>query len=230
MLAPDGPLGDRVFAVVDPAAERVIRTVEQPSLLGCEARWDNGRLSIEIDGDWVSAEVEPGGHQVELDYWGRPAAMEVVEGPWAREFSRLLGRPVVLARSTNPGSVVFGGPVTIATTGSLRRLAEESGTLVDERRFRSTLTIDTGDTSAHIEDAWLGHELEIGAARLRVTGGIPRCAVIDLDPDTGASGTSLLKTLARYRLRAGEIEFGVYADVIRPGIVSRGDRARVLDR
>ncbi|MDJ0324737.1 MOSC domain-containing protein [Cryobacterium sp. PH31-AA6] len=227
-LEPDGPVGDRVFAVVDLEAGRVVRTIEQPSLLGCEARWGSGVLSVEIDGEWISAEVEPSGNQVALDYWGRTARMEVIEGPWASEFSRFLGRRVVLARSAVPGTVVFGGSVTIATSGSLNRLAAESGTMVDARRFRSTLTIDTGDAAAHVEDAWIGRELEIGTARLRVSSGVPRCAVIDLDPDTGVSGTSLLKTLAGYRLRAGEIEFGVYAEVIRPGIVSGGDLARVL--
>ena len=227
-LEPDGPVGDRVFAVVDLEAGRILRTIEQPSLLGCEARWGNGVLSVEIDGEWITAELQRSGHEVGLDYWGRTARMEVVEGPWASEFSRFLGRRVALARSVVAGTVVYGGPVTIATTGSLRRLADESGSDVDERRFRSTLTIDTGDAAAHVEDAWIGRELEIGTARLRVSSGIPRCAVIDLDPDTGVAGTSLLKTLAGYRLRAGEIEFGVYAEVIRPGIVSGGDLARVL--
>jgi uncharacterized protein YcbX len=56
-----------------------------------------------------------------------------------------------------------------------------------------------------------------------VKGGIPRCAVIDIDPDTGVRGTHLLKTLAGYRLQASDIFFGAYADVMRPGAVSVGD-------
>lgn len=227
LLQSDGPVGDRVFAVVDPDGGQVLKTVEHPSLLSCEARWDNGVLSVGIGGRQVAAEPEMSGEYLTLDYWGRASRMEVVNGPWAGEFSRLLGRSVALARSVVAGGVVFGASVTIATTSSLRRLARESGIAVDERRFRSTFTIDTGDAAAHVEDSWAGRELELEGARLLVKGGVPRCAVIDLDPDTGARGTSLLKTLAGYRLDAGEILFGVYAEVIRAGNVTRGDQARL---
>lgn len=228
LLQADGPVGDRVFAVVDLAGGRVLRTVEHPSLLTCEARWADGLLSVEIDGRRITAEPEMSGRYLALDYWGRDTPMEVVDGPWAGVFSRLLGRSVTLARSAVTGSVVFGDAVTVATTSSIRRLALESGIAVDARRFRSTFTIDTGDSAAHVEDSWAGRELELGGARVLVKGGIPRCAVIDLEPDTGARGTSLLKTLAGYRLDSGEIWFGVYAEVIRPGTVSRGDQARLV--
>jgi len=228
VLEAAGPVGDRVFAVIDPHERSVVKTVEHPSLLSCEARWDRGTLSVEFDGRVVAAEPEMSGHFLEVDYWGRPTSMEVVNGPWAREFSELLGRDVALARSAVAGGVVFGDSVTLATTSSLRRLALESGITVDARRFRSTFTIDTGDSAAHVEDSWAGRELELGGARLLVGGGVPRCAVIDLEPGRGARGTSLLKTLARYRLNAGEISFGVYARVIRPGTVARGDRAQLV--
>ena len=46
--------------------------------------------------------------------------------------------------------------------------------------------------------------------------------------DYGASGTNLLKTLARYRLSGSDIPFGVNAQVIRPGSVGRGDPVRLL--
>jgi uncharacterized protein YcbX len=153
--------------------------------------------------------------------------MQVVEGPWATEFSLLLGRRVILTRSAVAGSVVYGDSVTISTTSSLDRLALESKMAVDPRRFRATFTIDTGDADAHVEDFWAGRELELGGARLLVKGGIPRCAVIDIDPGTGVRGTHLLKTLATYRLQASDIMFGAYAEVLRPGRVSVGDDVRL---
>lgn len=226
-LAADGPVGDREFAVVDLNGGQILKTVENPALVGCEAHWAHGTLSVEIDGQRIVAEPVPTGEQLQLEYWGRGTPMQVVEGPWASEFSRLLGRSVALARSMVAGGVVYADMVTISTTSSLKRLADESGKTVDTRRFRSTFTIDTGSADAHVEDSWAGRELELGDARLRVTGGIPRCAVIDIDPDTGARGTHLLKTLARYRLQENDIMFGVYAEVIRPGTVSVGDQARL---
>ncbi|WP_104081750.1 MOSC domain-containing protein [Cryobacterium sp. Y11] len=227
LLAVDGPIGDRDFAVVDRDAGTILKTVEHPLLVTCEAQWVDGVLAVKLDGRRVAAEPEMTGEYLDLDYWGRSTAMHVVAGPWAREFSQLLGRSVILTRSVTAGAVVYGDSVTISTTSSLARLAAESGIAVDPRRFRSTFTIDTGDADAHVEDSWAGRELELGGARLLVKGGIPRCAVIDIDPDTGARGTRLLKTLAGYRLQASDIMFGVYAEVIRPGTVSVADGVRL---
>jgi uncharacterized protein YcbX len=226
-FALDGPVGDRVFAAVDLTRGVVLKTVQNPALLGCSARWEDGVLSIDIGGERHSAVPRPVGPRIELDYWGRPSALRVVEGPWAAPLSALLGREVVLARAEIPGAVVYGDAVSIATTGSLRRLADAAGHDVDARRFRSNLEIDTGDAEPHLEDGWAGRELAVGGVVLRVAEGIPRCAVIDLDPATGASGTRLLPSLAGYRLAAGAIPFGVYARVVRAGVISRGDAVRV---
>ena len=228
LLEAHGPAEDRLFAVVDLADGRVLKTVEHPLLLTCRAQWDDGVLSVDIGGRQVAATPEFNGQKLTLDYWGRAVDMHVVGGPWALAFSRLLGKDVALAQINAPGGVVYGDSVTIVTTSSLRRLADEAGTTVDSRRFRSTFTLDTGDAAAHVEDSWAGRELDLGSARLLVAGGIPRCAVIDLDPDTGARGTNLLKTLARYRMSGSDIPFGVYAQVIRPGIVGCGDEVRLV--
>ncbi|TFD23386.1 MOSC domain-containing protein [Cryobacterium sp. TMS1-13-1] len=228
LLEVHGPAGDRLFAVVDLADGRVLKTVEHPLLLTCRARWDDGVLSVGLGGRQVAATPELNGQNLTLDYWGRAVCMHVVGGPWARAFSRLLGKDVALAQINAPGGLVYGDSITIVTTSSLRRLADEAAATVDARQFRATFTIDTGDAAAHVEDSWAGREMDLGRARLLVGAGIPRCAVIDLEPDTGASGTNLLKTLARYRLSGSDIPFGVYAQVIRPGIVGCGDQVRVL--
>jgi uncharacterized protein YcbX len=226
--SPDGPEGDREFAVVDVAARRVLKTVENPALLSCEAHWRDGVLSIDVDGETHTARPRPVGPPVDLDYWGRAASVRIVDGPWAAPLSRLLGREVRVARAASPGALVYGDPVSIVTTGSLARLAEVSGGAVDERRFRANLVVDTGDAEAHAEDGWAGRELEAGTVRLRVADSIARCAVIDVDPRSATSGSRLLRSLADYRLRAGEIGFGVYATVLRPGVITRGDAVRVV--
>lgn len=227
-LTADGPVADRIFAVVDVARGCVLKTVEHPSLVSCEANWQGGVLSVQIGGRQIAAEPATDGARLTVDYWGRAVSMQVVSGPWAEEFSRLLGSQVALARITGPGGVVYGDSVTIATTSSLEKLARESGTHVDARRFRATFTIDTGLADAHVEDSWEGREIDLGGARLLVGAGIPRCAVIDLDPQTGVRGTNLLKTLAGYRLDAGEILFGAYARVVRPGTVTLDDRVQLV--
>lgn len=52
---------------------------------------------------------------------------------------------------------------------------------------------------------------------------IPRCRVIDLDPDTGMRRTDAMRALADYRRQGNEVVFGVDAVVTKPGRVYLGD-------
>ncbi|MET4780894.1 MOSC domain-containing protein [Glaciihabitans sp. UYNi722] len=221
-LALDGPLGDRLFCLVDLQRGRVLRTVDNPALLATTARWQHGQLRVEIDGRVVTAEPRSTGKKLTLEYWGRPAEVEVVDGPWADAYSAYLGRDVAFTRAVRSGELVYGASVTLITTGALRLLEEKLGHGVDSSRFRANLVIDSDDLEPHVEDSWTGGELHIGSARLRVMDAVDRCAVIDFDPATGASGSHLLTTLAGYRLRSGTIDFGMYAEVTSPGLVERG--------
>ncbi len=228
-LTPEGPAGDRVFCLVDPARGRVLRTVENPTLLQCAAGWRDGVLTVDLPECTVEGVPSPTGELLKADYWGRNAALELLDGPWAGAFSRHLGYDVRLARSLNAGEVVYGAPVTLVTTGSMRLLSEKVGREVESARFRSTFLVDTGDDEPHVEDSWVGRELRIGGATVMVRGVVPRCAVVDVDPMTGLGDLALLHTLGGYRRGAGEINFGVDAMVTASGGVRTGDRA-VLER
>lgn len=52
---------------------------------------------------------------------------------------------------------------------------------------------------------------------------IPRCDVIDLDPDTGIRRTDAMRALADSRRQGNEVVFGVDAVVTKPGRVYVGD-------
>ncbi len=223
-LALDGPAGDRVFCLVDPARRRVLRTVENPSLVRATATWDAGVLSVDLPGSTVEGAPTPTGEVLKVDYWGRSAAVETVEGPWAQAFSDYLGYAVVLARSVSPGEVVYGASVTVLTTGSMRLLSERLGRDVDSARFRSTFLVES-DGEPHVEDSWVGRELRLGEAAVMVRGTVPRCAVVDLDPETGVRDAPVLKALAGYRRGLQDVHFGVDAVVVAPGAVSVGDPA-----
>jgi uncharacterized protein len=222
LLDAGGPAGDRVFCLVDPATDRCLRTVENPTLLRTSVSWDGTMLSAELPSGTVTGEPVPTGRIHRVDYWERTAAVEVVDGPWAAAYSGHLGRDVVLARSA-PGDVVYGGPVTLVTSTSLARLAGELGVPVDAARFRATFELDVGDLAPHTEDDWVGRRVRLGDAEVRVRGLVPRCAVVDLDPATGVRDLALLKALAGYRRTEGAVTFGVDADVTVPGRVRTGD-------
>lgn len=219
-LDAQGPVGDRGYCLVDPAAGRVLRTVQNPSLVAVTARLDGRRLEVVLpDGGRAEAEPAPTGETLVCDYWGRPVSLELVDGPHSELFSSYLGRPVRLARAPR-GGVVFAGSVTIVSTASLADLAAAADAEVEAARFRATVVVDA--ERPFEEDSWTGREIRIGDARLRVGVPIPRCAVIDIHPVTGLRDGRLLKTLASYRPlnAAGEPAFGMYAEVTHPGVVS----------
>jgi len=222
-LEPDGPVGDRAFCLVDRERGRVVRTVGAPALVATTTTWSAGVLTSTLPDRTVEGVPGSTGETVKVDYWGRTVALDVVAGPWAAAFSTYLGTEVVLARATAPGDVVYAGPVSLVTTSSIALLAERSGRPVDPVAFRSTFVVDTDDLPAHVEDGWAGGTLRLGDAVVEVRSALPRCAVVDLDPETGERAHPLLATLAGYRRRGGEVLFGVDAVVRVPGRVSAGD-------
>src|SRR5450759_5831688 len=52
-LTAEGPVGDRVFCLVDRSHARVLRTAENPALLRSSARWEAGVLSVDLQGHIV---------------------------------------------------------------------------------------------------------------------------------------------------------------------------------
>jgi len=228
-LTAEGPDGDRVFCLVDPSRGRVVRTVEAPALMTTAVHWDGTTLTARLPGAQSSGVPRPSGQRLRVDYWGRQADLEVVEGPWADAFSRLLDREVVLARTCRAGEVVYAGPVSLVTSSSIRRLAEASGHRVDPAAFRATVAVDTGPAAPHVEDGWTGRRLRLGEAEVEVRGPLPRCAVVDRDPVSGERAAGLLACLGGYRRVAGEILFGVHAVVTRPGRVVAGDPVAVRE-
>jgi uncharacterized protein YcbX len=223
-LSAGGPAGDRVFALVDPSRGRVLRTVENPSLLATVPHWEAGVLSVDFGDHTVSGVPAASGEVLTVDYWGRAATVQACTGPWSEAYSRHLGYEVVLAHATTAGEVVYGACVTLVTTASMQLLDEHLGASVDSSRFRSTFLLDTADRAPHVEDSWVGAKLQIGGATVQVRASVPRCAVIDLDPATGRADAPVLATLSGYRRGHGEITFGVDAIVTTAGRVRNGDQ------
>lgn len=215
-----GAVGDRAFCLVDPSGARVLRTVQHPSLLAVTARVDDAVLSLTLpSGETVSATPERTGESLTCDYWGRAVELDLLDGPHAAAMGDLLDLDVRLAAAPR-GGVVFGAPITVIGTASLRACADALGEAVDPARFRATLVVETDEP--WVEDSWLGSEVPVGDARLRIGGPVPRCAVIDHHPATGEKDLRLLKALAQIRPtnRAGEPMFGVYAECVAPGVVA----------
>jgi len=222
-----GPVGDRAFCVVDVERRKVLRTIDNRALVAVRSSWDGETLELELpSGAAVSGPADPTDETVTCDYWGRTVTHRLTSGPHSELLSEHLGKPVRLAASPR-GGVVYGAPVSILTTASLRELGERTGRddlLETVSRFRMTMVVDAGET-AYVEDSWFGREVKLGDAVVRVRTAVGRCGQIDLDPATGEKDGSLLKALAGYRpTTGGEPWLGVDAEVVVPGTVHVGDQ------
>lgn len=222
-----GPVGDRVFCLIDLARDRVLRTVENPTLFQTVASWDDGVLSVTLPGATAAGVPTCAGEIRTLDYWGRRVRLELLDGPWAAAYSAHLGHDVALARPIEGDAVVYGARVSLVTTGSLDELSRRVRTPVLDSQFRATFTVHTD--APHREDAWIGHRLTLGRAEIEVRSTMPRCRVIDLDPASGAPRTEAMRTLAHYRRQRNEVVFGVDAVVTKPGRVHLGDDVAPCD-
>jgi uncharacterized protein YcbX len=131
------------------------------------------------------------------------------------------GAPVELMQLNN--GIFDDGALAIITTGSIDTVTGEAGVGNDPRRFRPNLLIETPDGAPFPEDSWVGQRLRIGegedAPAVAVCTRDVRCAMLNLDPDTGVQDPRLLKTAVRLNQNCT----GVYATTIRTGMVRVGD-------
>lgn len=252
-LWPDGVVGDRLFCLLDELTGQVVRTAENAGVLACRATWCAPELTIDTPIGSATGTV-CAGRAVVGNYWGRPAPLSTVEGPWTALLRRYLGRDVTLCRVTRPGSVIWSGAVSIVTRSSVADLAarldpplagQPDGphrqvdanevTTHTASRFRATFVV-AGDEPAFAENDWAGRRLRIGGTAggndgvlVTVRGPMPRCAVVDRDPRSGHRDARVLATLAADRTVDGDIAFGVQGDVVRGGVVARGDAVVLVD-
>ncbi|MCF2526777.1 MOSC domain-containing protein [Yinghuangia soli] len=197
---------------------------------------DAHELAAEILGRPATLHARrPAGDQA---YYRRPAPED---GDWQTWLEQLFGvetgaelpdlgalPPVLWESQTLPGTHFDAFPlmaVTDRTLESLRKLSP--GSDADVRRFRPNLVISVPEEveGDFPELAWVGREVQIGTAVLRIESACPRCVMIshpvplaDLPADR-----ALLRTV---HAKTGH-NVGVYASVVRPGVLGLDDAVAV---
>jgi uncharacterized protein len=227
-LGLDGIPGDRAFAVLDKLG-RLVNGKRAGTLatVRVEHDRDTGMLSMWLPDGSVARGVPAAGDQIEAIFFGRPRPARAVDGPWSAALARWSGVPLRLV-AMDPGEGTDRGPTaTLLSTAALDDLASAGGASepLDRRRFRMTFGID--GVPAYAEDGWIGRDIRLGEAIVRVAGNVGRCAVTTHDPDTGRRSFDTLHALQHHRghLATSEpLPFGVWADVVRAGPVAVGDR------
>jgi uncharacterized protein len=139
--------------------------------------------------------------------------------------SHTLGQPVTLAHEA---SVLHldAGPVHLLTTAALAWLrAALPDVYADERRFRPNLVIDVPGAT-QVERGWLGKTLSVGnAVRLRVSAATERCGMVAFAQVGLPDDARILRCITQ----EAALHFGVYAEVLVPGRIKRGDRVVVVN-
>ena len=117
-------------------------------------------------------------------------------------------------------------PLSIFAVQTARRLGEETGVAVDERRFRANIYVDLVASNGFAEDGLVGRSLRIGSkVVVSILQRDARCMMITLDPDTGEKTPAILKKVAQ----AHDGMAGVYGALMAEGMLHRGDPVEVLD-
>lgn len=114
--------------------------------------------------------------------------------------------------------------VSLINLASVDELSAEIGQRVDPLRFRGNLHLAGLDP--WIEATWLNRLIAIGDTHLRVVKTTRRCLATHVDPDRGERDLDVLGTLRRLR---GDLDCGVYAEVVRGGPVRPGDPVELID-
>lgn len=117
-------------------------------------------------------------------------------------------------------------PISLFSTQTVRQLGDELGSELDKRRFRANIYLNLTSGTGFGEDEFVGRTLRIGQkTSVAVTGRDARCKMITLDADTGQAYPDVMKQLAR----AHDGKAGIYAVVLREGMIRPGDEIVLLD-
>ena len=164
------------------------------------------------DGDLVQAHVLSAAGRAQLAAW-----LAAYMGAEAR------GTPIL---HYVPGHVfgdMRGKVISLINQASLAALETAVGARRHKRRFRANIWFS--GTAAWAEHEWLGREVLIGGARLRITRRIPRCAATEVNPETAMRDAN---PVAELRAAFGHTDLGVYAEVLEGGRIGMGDAIELL--
>lgn len=217
---------DRRFAVAhDPAGSdhdpgawqprrAYLHLARDEKLAQLRVRFDDaeGVLTIERDGKQVARGkvTEP---------LGRTLVGQFFSGFMA---GSLRGAPRVVEASGQPftdADEPFVSIVGLESIADLERVVREP---VDRRRFRANLHVEGLPPWSELD--WVGKEISLGQARLRIEERIERCAATNVNPETAARDLNIPLALQRGYSHA---DTGIYARVIEGGAIAVGDALKI---
>jgi uncharacterized protein len=223
-----GVIENRMFYLVDESGS-MVNGKRLGILSSVRADYDPATTRLRMtfpDGSQVCEVVELGA-DVETRLLSRRPTARLVLGPWSQAISDYTEMELRLVRAdVVDGGVDRGakGSVSLISEASVTRLQSlAGGRSVDSRRFR--MLVEVAGPEAHTEDGWVGRTVRIGEALVGMRGHVGRCLVTSQSPDTGVVDLPTLELLSyrRGRETTEPLAFGVFGEVLEPGVVRVGD-------
>lgn len=113
--------------------------------------------------------------------------------------------------------------ISLINLASLRDYEAKVGARRHRRRFRANIWFS--GAPAWSERSWIGQDIQVGGAVLRITKPINRCAATEVNPETAERDADPLTEL---RALYGHVELGVHAEVVEGGRFGVGDAIELL--
>jgi uncharacterized protein YcbX len=232
-LDPLGVVGDRVWAARDEVRGGIRGAKKIAGLMRLAAGGGtDGPVTITLPDGTTLWPLRPAD---DLDHYRRGAPdsedfMEELNAIFGREDGEPLPDlsvfpPEIMEFESPPGTYYDAFPLLLVSTSALRTLADAlPESVIDVRRFRPSLVIDTGDEPGYLEFEWVGRRVTIGGVELEVRARCPRCIMVTREID---DAVPVDRKVLRHIVRELGQDLGVYATVTRTGPIHVGDAVSV---
>lgn len=137
------------------------------------------------------------------------------------ELAQLYGTDVSLIRIKR--GVYDGLTTSLMSVASAHALAEAADIPLDVRRWRQNIIVETFDDRPFAEEDWVGQTVSIGDVNIRFNVRIPRCVMVNVDPETAVKNADVLKMVANTRSNC----VGIAGEPASIGVIRVGDVVRI---
>ena len=135
--------------------------------------------------------------------------------------------PELIEFESPPGTHHDAFPLMLMSSSALESLSSAlPDSVIDVRRFRPSLVVNTGEQTGHPEFEWIGRRLRIGEVELSIGAACPRCVMVTR---TVSDEIPADRAILRHIVRDLDQNVGVYATVVSPGAIKEGDTVTLLD-
>lgn len=119
-------------------------------------------------------------------------------------------------------SPVMMRAISIVNLASVRALSEVIGCELNPLRFRGNIYLE--GLAPWQELDWVGCDVGIGHVRFRGLARTPRCAAVNVNPDTAERDVNLPRAIKQ---NFGHVNLGIYLEVIEGGQISKKDTVTI---